>query len=437
MRARAVALLAATLFIAAHDLAEHAWSGSHGEVIGAAGRIGSLLLRNGGGRLAATPRGVAPGGLSLAGTPIIVATPADALTSVLKATPKDRLEDLVLLSNGMVLENAAAAIGDAAAEKLTAGVLYFGVLKVGAAPTSGDGAPPSVVAGPHAEAVAALLDCSGLQCEVLPDLDALNSAAKRKMLWASAMWLICAARGCTVSEAHRGAVGDELRRLVAELHGEEDEAVMESLRAYSDSMPDVTPSEALALGELPQRNGWFLRQNFEQPLHEALLREVGVSLADAQGGGAETAADAGVVLPHNPSGLAFRAVAGPKPAVKSAVVVGAGIMGCAIALELARRGLAVTVLDQRPAPSEEDVPVGATHCEDATSGSWAWINANGKESISQDYAALNRLGMHMWRHQSPYSTVANWLDCGVERCDRQWRGWRVRGEGSAFDGRGA
>ena len=63
--ARAVALLTATLFIAAQALAEHAWSGSHGEIIGATGRIGSLLLRNGGGRLAATPRGVAPGGLSL------------------------------------------------------------------------------------------------------------------------------------------------------------------------------------------------------------------------------------------------------------------------------------------------------------------------------------------------------------------------------------
>ena len=93
---------------------------------------------------------------------------------------------------------------------------------------------------------------------------------------------------------------------------------MESLRAYSDSMPDVTPSKALALGELPQRNGWFLASGREQPLHEALLREVGVSLADAQSGGAETTADAGVVLTHDPSGLAFRAVAGPKPAVQSA-----------------------------------------------------------------------------------------------------------------------
>lgn len=31
-------------------------------------------------------------------------------------------------------------------------------------------------------------------------------------------------------------------------------------QAYSDSMPNVTPSAALARGELTERNGWFLRR---------------------------------------------------------------------------------------------------------------------------------------------------------------------------------
>jgi hypothetical protein len=50
---------------------------------------------------------------------------------------------------------------------------------------------------------------------------------------------------------------------------------------------------------------------------------------------------------------------------QSVVVVGAGIVGVAIAAELSRRGCHVTVLEQENAPGER-----ATRC------SWAWINAN-------------------------------------------------------------
>ena len=74
--------------------------GRKGEVVGAKGRIGSLLLRAGGGSLAATPRGVAPGALSPPGTPILVTAPASAVADVLRATPPSRLEDVVLLCNG-------------------------------------------------------------------------------------------------------------------------------------------------------------------------------------------------------------------------------------------------------------------------------------------------------------------------------------------------
>ena len=68
-------------------------------------------------------------------------------------------------------------------------------------------------------------------------------------------------------------------------------------------------------------------------------------------------------------------------------MVGAGIMGCAVALELARRGVAVTVIDQRPAPPEDGVdgfPLGPQACVDASSGSWAWLNANGKDGLSTE-----------------------------------------------------
>ena len=141
----------------------------------------------------------------------------------------------------------------------------------------------------------------------------------------------------------------------------------------------------------------------------------------------------------------------PTPPPRSAVVVGAGIVGCAVALELARRGLQVTVIDQRdepaapapaPAPGPAPAPASAPppepsessgssvappslssppaeraearcseaqcpeeRCVDATSGSFAWLNANGKDSISASYGALNRLGMRIacrsWARRKP------------------------------------
>ena len=126
-------------------------NGQAGEVVGARGRIGSFLLRAGGGKLAATPRGLAPGGLSQPGTPIIVASPASAIDEVLRATPQERRGDLVLLCNGNARERTAAVLGADAAAHITAGCIFFGVLQPGAAPTFGDGAPPTALAGPHAE----------------------------------------------------------------------------------------------------------------------------------------------------------------------------------------------------------------------------------------------------------------------------------------------
>jgi hypothetical protein len=259
--------------------------------------------------------------------------------------------------------------------------------------------------------------------------------------------------------------------------------VLSSLRRYSDSMPDVVPSKALAEAELTGRNGWFLRAAARagraQPRHRALLGEVGVAapaddggdlgggLAEEEstgpllrggtgpsprneGGGAAASApppsqrQSPTVVWRYGFGLRLLAASRPTqpppptptstpPTPRSAVVVGAGIVGCAVALELARRGLQVTVLDQRgdpaasastcasappPEPSKSSasssappslsspppVPIKGSagcsegrcideRCVDATSGSFAWLNANGKDSISAPYGALNRLGM--------------------------------------------
>ena len=142
--------------------------GSAGEVYGATGRIGSLLLRSGAGKLAAVPRGLAPGCLSPPGTPILVTAPTDALANVLRATPPQRQPDLVLLCNGAAREIAADVLGEAVAAQITAGCLFFGVLAPGASPTHGAGAPRTALAGPHAAATAALIERMGPRCEVLP-----------------------------------------------------------------------------------------------------------------------------------------------------------------------------------------------------------------------------------------------------------------------------
>ena len=63
-------------------------------------------------------------------------------------------------------------------------------------------------------------------------------------------------------------------------------------------------------------------------------------------------------------------------------VIGAGIMGAAIAWRAARRGLRVTLIDKgQPGHG-------------ASSHSFAWINAGAKEPIG--YHNLNRLSLEMW-----------------------------------------
>ena len=178
-----------------------------------------------------------------------------------------------------------------------------------------------------------------------------------------------------------------------------------ALEAYSRSMPGAVPSKDLALAELADRNGMFLRSGRPQPTHERLLREVGVDPAEVM----TTAPAPSQWWRHAASGFGFRARRAARAAPRSAVVVGAGVMGSAVALELATRGVAVTVLDSRPAPAT--ALRGAVVCADATSGSWAWLNANGKDAKSPEYGGLTRTSLAMWRRQEPYAGLATW--CGA------------------------
>ena len=205
------------------------------------------------------------------------------------------------------------------------------------------------------------------------------------------------------------------------------DAALRHMAAYSNSMPHVVPSSAMAKAEIEQRNGWFMRRAAAagrgQPKHEALLREVGIEGARIEalrGAGADDAPPSAEVPPvplrHEPTGIEFysRRLSRPmrlKQRPTSAIVVGAGMVGSALAFELSRLGLEVTVIDQRatPAAKRGDTPRGGEVivCDDATSGSWAWLNANGKRG---SYGGLNRLGMAMWRRAPVYREAAVW--CG-------------------------
>lgn len=72
------------------------------------------------------------------------------------------------------------------------------------------------------------------------------------------------------------------------------------------------------------------------------------------------------------------------PGSRSAIVIGAGIVGAAIAYELAKRGVAVTVLEKSRAAAG------------ATGDSFAYLNASTKTG-SRPYFQLNWLGMAGWQ----------------------------------------
>ena len=95
----------------------------------------------------------------------------------------------------------------------------------------------------------------------------------------------------------------------------------------------------------------------------------------------------------------------------SVTVIGAGIVGAAIAYSLARRGAAVTVIDRGK-------PGGG-----ATSHSFAWINATAKHPVS--YHDFNRRSLGMW------DRFARGLDMDV---GLRWGGqleWASTKEGAA------
>ena len=258
-----------------------------GELVGHTGAIGSLFKPLSGGNLALSKRDGTLGVLSPPGTPIIVATPASAVRDVYQRTVPERREDLTFLCNGMVRDILAAET-----DPLTIACLYVGVIsrdcEAGTHEIAFSEATPSILHGRHAEALGSLFDEVGLPHKVCPDVAAAREACLVKLVWSSALWLVCADTGCSVDKAHLTAsyapLVEELWAAAAatasaDRHGSQSLSLHDveaQLRAYSACLPGVVPSAELARGELAFRNGWFLRRGAideeKQPTHTALLR---------------------------------------------------------------------------------------------------------------------------------------------------------------------
>ncbi len=377
------------------------------EVIGAAGRIGSQFLRLEE-QSQAIPRGLCPGSCSAEGFPIYIATPSKYWNELYQLTPPHRRSDLVFVGNGL-----PPKIGDENVD-LTLVVPHYGISRPGETPTLDCDENPMLSTycyGRYASRVQTLLKRDGISVEIVHQLSDIRRIAKRKLLWATCMWLLCHdnATPLTVSQVHERRALD-VQQLVQELWmnalsddadvDAELTAILTYLKKYSLSIARAIPSKTLALEEVGDRNGFFWRPN-SQPLHEQLLKRIGgdqlldrVQKSFTEGSANEHSPWHTMSIPHlNMTVYGEQTVTQP---LRSVLIIGSGIMGRSIALNIGRRGIRnITIVD----PSLPD-------CTQTTKGSWAWINANQKQP--DHYRWINQLGMMAWRRDSSVSHLVEW-----------------------------
>ena len=220
-------------------------------------------------------RGEAGGSLYSEG-PIVVATPAKAWSQIYKDCT--RRKDLVWIGNGLL---------NRAWESTTVVVPHFGVLKTGEDPTTNDQSPPTYIYGKHTEEIGAILEQRGVMTSAVASWEEIQVHAAHKILWASIMWLLCHSEEppLTLSEVH-ALKKNEIEALVGELYPalqsstDSDrgfEETLDYIELYSMSMPSAIPSKELALEEIDERNGVWLRledRSHPQAYHRELLAAV-------------------------------------------------------------------------------------------------------------------------------------------------------------------
>lgn len=385
-----------------------------------------------------------------------------------RSTLPHRRKDLAFLCNCIPSRHLRFDSDDG----VTVATLHFGVSnppsdKVSLVPTpqlnSSPESPSTVIYGRHASTLGGLLQRDGIPVTIASGPQEVQAVASRKIAWSSLMWLMCHSeeQPMTVKDVHQFR-SKELRRLVEEVlpslealtseswSKDADGAnptmpslgsvqdVLDYLESYSMSIDggNVIPSKKLALREIQERNGLLLslanesEEGTQQIYHMELIRKVvGEEALVMQSACSNQDKNMRVREALWPVKCAssdlqflFRADESDETSLevsndaKSAVVVGAGMLGSSIAYHLSTRGVNVTVLDQRTSllPPEEgsmDIDPGT-----ATSSSFAWLNANDKSPMP--YKQFNQLGMETWRRHDVLKDLPAW--CGtLVRSSRQ------------------
>jgi ketopantoate reductase len=238
------------------------------------GRVGSALVRAAAGEVEVVPRGEPLPAVPV-GTPIVLATRADALAERVRETPPENRADLVFLQNGMILPSLRA-LGVAEA---TQGLVYFA-----ATSTAGPVEPgaPTLFWGRHAPRFVALLERARIPARVVAERDAFRREIAIKLAWN----VIFGVLGDTWDEpvgasAARRAEVESLAEEIAPVLalGVETEVpvpeLVDRLLAYSAAIPAFRAG----VRELPWRSGWVRdaarAAGRATPRHDALLAALG------------------------------------------------------------------------------------------------------------------------------------------------------------------
>merc|ERR1711871_935147 len=184
-----------------------------GTIIGG-GRIGELLYTSNGKKdILLSERGAAipdsPG-------PIYVCTRNNDLDAIIESTPKNKLEDLVFLQNGML----GPYLEKKGLDDNTQALVYFAVAKKGDTPIDGktelNPEGLTAVTGKWADDFALRIHNAGLACHVLPK-DTWKSAMLEKHIWICAFMAVGAKyKGITVGDVESTKT-EEVRELIEQL----------------------------------------------------------------------------------------------------------------------------------------------------------------------------------------------------------------------------
>jgi hypothetical protein len=254
-------------------------------------------------------------------TPVWLCTTTDALGDALEDVPTDRLDDCIILQNGVVddeLRRAAerhrrrSSSSSSSPLELTRLMLYLRAADPKKDQPWEDGGGRTLVrpGGRHSEHAAAVLPGAA----VARDRAEFLRAARDKLAWCCAAWLVSqGSGGLSLGEVvAKGELKEALRALAAEAApaamsaaaGEEEDdggedcggvdeeqqerlACADAVLAYCASIPGAVPSRDLALREWRWRNGAVLRAAAAErrlgalPLHAVWCGRAGVGLDGA------------------------------------------------------------------------------------------------------------------------------------------------------------